>query len=255
MTEAEWLACEDPNQMFGQFLDGETPWRKLILSACACLRNIWELIPEGSCRIAVEVWQGWVEEGIGTAQERNNAYALADEALDALYHQCENAPNPIHPKTLTEFYTIRAVYGLTRWGATHERGALDVAHHARHAVARVAWRDVARENDPATLKLAREAQKTAEQNEAGRQCDIIRDIFGNPFRPVALNPTCLAWNDGTVSRIAQAIYDERAFDRMPILADALEDAGCDNADILNHCRGDGPHVRGCWVVDLLLGKE
>ena len=65
----------------------------------------------------------------------------------------------------------------------------------------------------------------------------------------------MAWNAGTVRRIAQAIYDDRAFDRMPILADALEDAGCDNADILNHCRESREHVRGCWVVDLLLGKE
>ena len=63
------------------------------------------------------------------------------------------------------------------------------------------------------------------------------------------------WNDGTVHRVAQAIYDERAFERMPILADALEDAGCDNADILNHCRNGGEHVRGCWVIDLLLGKS
>ena len=54
---------------------------------------------------------------------------------------------------------------------------------------------------------------------------------------------------------AQAIYDEPAFDRLPILADAVTDAGCDNADILTHCRGDGRHVRGCWVVDLLLGKD
>ena len=59
----------------------------------------------------------------------------------------------------------------------------------------------------------------------------------------------------TVFALATGIYTERAFDRMPILADALEDAGCDNADILEHCRGDGPHVRGCWVVDLILEKE
>jgi len=83
----------------------------------------------------------------------------------------------------------------------------------------------------------------------------LRDIFGNPFRPVTVNPGWLAWNDGTVPRIAQAIYDERAFDRMTILADALEDAGCTDQDILGHCRSGGEHVRGCWVVDLLLGKE
>jgi hypothetical protein len=83
---------------------------------------------------------------------------------------------------------------------------------------------------------------------------ILQDILGNPFRPVTTKPAWLIWNDGTVVKIAQAIYDERAFNRMPILADALEDAGCDNDDIITHCRIEGPHVKGCWVVDLLLGK-
>jgi hypothetical protein len=81
---------------------------------------------------------------------------------------------------------------------------------------------------------------------------LLRDIVGNPFRPVTLNP---AWRTSNVTGLAQAIYDDRAFDRLPILADALEDAGCDNADILNHCRDGGVHVRGCWVVDLVLGKQ
>src|SRR5262249_18435688 len=87
------------------------------------------------------------------------------------------------------------------------------------------------------------------------QCALLRCIFGNPFHPrPAINPTILAWNDATIRRLAQAIYDERAFDRMQILADALEEAGCDIAEILSHLRGPGPHVRGCWVLDLLLGK-
>jgi hypothetical protein len=82
------------------------------------------------------------------------------------------------------------------------------------------------------------------------QADIVRDILGNPFRPVTINP---AWQTSNAVALAQSIYDDRAFDRLPILADALEDAGCDNADILNHCRQPGDHVRGCWVVDLVLG--
>jgi hypothetical protein len=86
------------------------------------------------------------------------------------------------------------------------------------------------------------------------QSDVLRCIFG-PFRPVAPNRVWLAWNDRTIPKLAQAIYDERAFDRLPILADALEEAGCLNADVLTHCRQRGEHVRGCWVVDLLLGKE
>ena len=85
------------------------------------------------------------------------------------------------------------------------------------------------------------------------QCGFVRDIF-NPFRPVAIDRAWLTWNDGTVVKLAESIYDERAFDRMPILADALEEASCTNADILAHCRQPREHVRGCWVVDLLLGK-
>src|SRR5207249_11021384 len=80
----------------------------------------------------------------------------------------------------------------------------------------------------------------------------IRCIFGNPFRPMSGNPE---WLTPNVLKLAESIYDDRASDCLPILADALEDAGCDNADILAHCRGPGPHVRGCWVIDLLLGKE
>ncbi|MDY3553014.1 hypothetical protein R5W24_002104 [Gemmata sp. JC717] len=80
----------------------------------------------------------------------------------------------------------------------------------------------------------------------------IRDIFGNPFRPVTFSP---AWRTFTVVALASGMYDSRDFTAMPILADALQDAGCDSADILAHCRGEGPHVRGCWVVDLVLGKE
>ena len=82
---------------------------------------------------------------------------------------------------------------------------------------------------------------------------LVRDIFGNPFRPVAFNP---AWRTDTALTLARQMYDSRDFGAMPILADALQDAGCDSEDVLNHCRGaDTPHVRGCWVVDLVLGKS
>ncbi|MBY0522840.1 MAG: hypothetical protein K2R98_05560 [Gemmataceae bacterium] len=84
---------------------------------------------------------------------------------------------------------------------------------------------------------------------------MVREIFGNPFRPMSVEPSCVAWCGATVGKLADVIYEERAFDRLPILADALEDAGCTDAAILEHCRGPGLHVRGCWVVDLLLGRE
>ena len=85
------------------------------------------------------------------------------------------------------------------------------------------------------------------------QASLLRCIIGPlPFRPVAIASSCLS---PTVTKLAQTIYDERAFDRLPILADALEEAGCANADILSHCRLPGKHCRGCWVVDFLLGKN
>jgi hypothetical protein len=83
------------------------------------------------------------------------------------------------------------------------------------------------------------------------QCGLLRDIFGNPFRPVTADPN---WLTSSVLALARQVYEARDFAPMPILADALQDAGCDNPDILAHCRGPGPHVRGCWVVDLLSGK-
>lgn len=91
---------------------------------------------------------------------------------------------------------------------------------------------------------------------AGRGFDsvpLIRDIFGTPFRPASFRPS---WRTGTVLSLARQMYELRDFSAMPILADALQDTGCDAADVLNHCRDtSAQHVRGCWVVDLVLGKS
>ena len=83
------------------------------------------------------------------------------------------------------------------------------------------------------------------------QAEFLRDIF-NPFHPIPLNPS---WQTSTVLALAQGIYQDRAFDRLPILADALQDASCDNPDLLNHLRSEGPHTRGCWALDLCLNRE
>jgi len=90
------------------------------------------------------------------------------------------------------------------------------------------------------------------ESERAAQAILLRDIFGNPFHPVAFDP---AWRTEAVVGLARGAYEDRAFDRLPVLADALEDAGCADAAVLAHCRGPGPHVRGCWVVDLVLGKS
>ncbi len=84
-----------------------------------------------------------------------------------------------------------------------------------------------------------------------RQAELLHHIFGNPFHPITINP---AWITPTVTALAQKIYDDRTFDQLPTLADSLVKSGRANQEILDHCRGPGPHVRGCWVVDLVLGK-
>lgn len=116
--------------------------------------------------------------------------------------------------------------------------------------------EVARETGRAIAYLR--SQKFGEIDQDGHpdercaHCELLRDIFGNPFRPAT---TKRPWRTSTVLGLAEGIYEDRAFDRMSVLADAMEEVGCDNADILSHCRGDGPHVRGCWVIDLILGKN
>ena len=93
-------------------------------------------------------------------------------------------------------------------------------------------------------ELRREADERLAQERVFRDVAAVRPVTPNPF-----------WLTSTVVSLAEGIYADRAFDRLPILADALQDAGCGDADVLDHCRSDGPHVRGCWAVDLIVGKE
>jgi hypothetical protein len=88
---------------------------------------------------------------------------------------------------------------------------------------------------------------------AAEECALLREIVGDPFRPVRIDPAWRAWDGGCVPGLARTIYQERAFDRLPVLADALEEAGCADAGLLDHFRGPGPHVLGCWALDAVLG--
>jgi hypothetical protein len=107
----------------------------------------------------------------------------------------------------------------------------------------------------APLEKSEVVTKESRAAEYAEMCIILRYIFGHPFRPIQIDPAWLQWRDGAAVHITQTIYDTRRFQDLPILADALEEAGCADADILGHCRGPGEHVRGCWVLDLLLDKK
>jgi hypothetical protein len=225
MTEAEWLSCSNPYDMLDR-LRGKSSDRKVRLFACACCRRVWHLLPNEPSRNAVVV----AEEYADGLRSRKDLKAARD-AVNATIPEADS--DDLSP----------APAGPSDWARMAANGTVWTCNYAK--------------DDCAADTVARDARyavNPGERAEARSQCHLLRDILGNPFRPAPLNPAWLTWREGTIPKLAEAIYADRAFDRLPILADALQDAGCDNADILNHCRGSGPHVRGCWVVDLLLGK-
>jgi hypothetical protein len=229
MTEAEWLACAEPRLML-EFVTPAASERKARLLAVACCYRIWHLLSDTRSRQAVEVVERYAD-GLASDEQLVIASEIAGDAFASVPWEPGGMPGAVK-------LAASAV-----WGATSSAAEPNIL-------------GVNPITDLATITAvqAGDAADDPEQERAA-QARLLRDIFGNPFVPPTLDPGWLSWNDGTVRKIAQAIYDDRAFDRLPILADALEDAGCDDADLLAHCRGDGPHVRGCWVVDLLLGKE
>jgi hypothetical protein len=264
MTEQEWLSSSDPVTML-QFLRGQASERKLRLFACACCRRIWDLLTDERSRRAVEVAERFAD-GEATEDERAAAYAAAVVA------------RPSHPADLHLGSTaaVMAVYrGLTDAGFDG-RGALrsqardivfvawqaaGVAANARMLAGEHSAIFLSADGDIVGVMLPREnlAANTARTNsvfmgECVAQARLLREFLGNPLRSVFLDASWRAWNSSTIPGLARAIYDERRFKDLPILADALEEAGCTDAAVLDHCRQPGEHARGCWVLDLLLGK-
>jgi hypothetical protein len=165
-----------------------------------------------------------------------------------------------------KYRLIRPALGRKVWDLTHERGRKVVEVEEQFADGEATERQVAKAKEAALKAGARVRGRhtsvdptwAVESLEEGLKefADLFRELFGPlPFRPVAIHSSWLEWKDGTVLRLAKAIYDDRLFGDLPILADALEEAGCTDPDILGHCRSGGEHVRGCWPLDLLLGKE
>jgi hypothetical protein len=215
-----WLNCTDPEAMLA-FLRGRVSDRKLRLFACACCRLIWTSLRPLCCRRAVEAAERYAD-GLATRTDLDRARSQAFEAAHAAVAQGSRR----------------------RWD-----------HPARGAEARLFFAgETASTHQP--FPIGRLHLLGADPDLRAASPALLRCVVGpGPFRPLAVLPNWLAWHDGTIPRLAGAIYDDRAWDRLPILADALEEAGCTDADLLGHCRGPGPHVRGCWAVDLLLDKD
>jgi len=229
MTEAEWLACTDPTPML-DFLRGKASDRKLRLLAVACCYRIWRLLPV-ACQNLNDALERYAD-GLVTTAEYQAAWRHADaQALDA-----DHDP----PDTLT--------YATASVGVSNPPTVPSVSSCMDTAASALAYA-VAENSPESEYDKKHDAART---QEVYQQVRLVLDIFGNPFHPITLN---LHWFKPRVVKLTQTIYDERAFNRLPVLADALEDAGCQDADILAHCRQPGEHVRGCWLIDLLLGKE
>jgi hypothetical protein len=214
MTEAEWLACDNPRPML-EALRGKGSDRKLRLFACACCRAAPDHID------GAKVW-----EAVGASERYADGLATRKDLQAA-----RRGSSALLARYVCYLQPWHAVWGVT--------GVLI---------------NLAVEPLLSSINASDwfHGYFQTRQQAAGRPCPLLRCIFGNPFRPISFDPS---WRTPTALKLAQAIYDGRAFDRLPILADALEEAGCADAEVLGHCRGGGDHVRGCWVLDLVLGKE
>lgn len=228
MTEGEWLVCLNPTKLGGFLIDrGQEYGRKYRLFACACVRRVWRLLTDERYRtvteMAEQVADGLIpEEQIGNAWEKwcdDPAFADGSDGMVA---------------------ALSATGTGARWSPEDAQ---------KHALIALVDSDV----------TSPESRERAELEELEAQGRLLHCIFGNPFRPTSL---ASALRTPAVISLAQCAYNQRALpsgelDRvlLSILADALEDAGCNTPELLAHLRNPGPHVRGCWPVDLIMARE
>jgi hypothetical protein len=250
MTEAEWLTSEDRVALLNFLLyHPHAPRvrnveRKLRLYVCGCCRLIWDLFPYPDCRRAVAVVEARAD-GLLAAAEVARAHA----AVSALPVPAGAGSEEVN----TPFGRGPVPTGAAWWAymASFYASNESSDNGRRYAAGETLGASSAALHGPAeVLRAAEDAGFGAAV--ARSVVTLFRDVIGNPFRRVAFQP---AWRTETAVALARSMYESRDFTAMPILADALQDAGCDSDDILNHCRdAAGVHARGCWVADLVLGK-
>jgi hypothetical protein len=253
MVASEWPVCTNPLAMIDA-LPQDFSSRKLRLFCCACCRRIWDLLDE-TCRRTVEVSELYADGLVGEnelclayeaaftraqaiSHANGRAHVALDNTLKARGASCEEVEDAFQVFAKTAYKTLNFAGAYAAAYSAGRSGAPYVADQVADAAAgySAAPGDDYRDGDRYVSELTAIA-------------DVLREIIGNPFRPITLDP---AWLPPKVKTLAQTIYNNRAFERLPELADALAEAGCSNPDILSHCRGPGPHVRGCWVVDQFL---
>jgi hypothetical protein len=243
MTEAEWLASEEPSAMLARLRD-QVSDRKLRLFAVACCRRIEALLaPESrlALLVAEELADGQVFLAPESRQGSNQQRKAARGAAMAAGRPGGGAAKEAVMWALAE---------------SAPEAAVQAAECALHAAAYDAWRRAGAVPYPSWVENRLSIYHAFLPVAKREQGALLRDVFGSPFRPPpAIDPAWLAWKDGTVARLAKAMYEKRDFDHLPILADALEEAGCADAELLRHCRTPALHARGCWAVDAVLARK
>ncbi len=245
---AGWLASTDPDAML-ENLGERASERKVRLFSAACCRPLVAALDREWCRAELLALAERLADGPATGEDRRIRQAMQADLLEA--EERADAGDDEDLELQAESLTAHALRLLLSKGWSPKGAVGQVAAEALSALA-ACGAVPAPAAYPGTFQ---DAPLVAYRRERVRQCTLLREVFGNPFLPKAFSPLWLAQNDGAAVDLARGIYEGQHSDEMPILADALEDAGCDDTDVLWHCRHGKGHVRGCWVVDAVLGKE
>lgn len=257
MTEAGWLASAHPRDTLA-FLADRVGERKVRLFGVSCCRRVLHFLLEESDLCAIDLAERYaygeelrkdVAAAGRAAAERarllSRTLSRARLVLAGFPHDTPIPEGRARARTWARVHAIRAVAYVCGFPVPGTM-ASSVSDAIRSHTAGTRRGQVSPGRQSAAASAAEVEMEMA---------TLLREIVGNPFSPVTVDPAWRAWNGGTVIQLAQAIYNEGRFADLPILADALEETGCTEASILQHCRGKRPHARECWCCDLLLGRS
>jgi hypothetical protein len=242
MNEVEWLAGLDPEAMLAYLAGNHASERKLRLFACACVRRHWARLRYSGPRDVAAPTETIPQRTVALAERW--ADGLADEDLEQARQSAEMSAWGAPADDQRAYQAA--------W-ATLLESALEAAQQARELIRQLVVYDAA--GSAITFADEERLSAAASAEECRAQGTLLCEIFGNPFRPVKVDPGWLSISGGAGAAILRAIEEEQRFEDLPYLGDALEDAGCRDESLLRHLREPCGHVRGCWAVDLLMGRQ
>lgn len=265
MTESKWLACTDPNLMWSA-ITSKISERKRRLFAVACCRWIWKDLHHDARRAAVIRWHQQirayfteceVDDPVDAVNEAESGLAVAERFADGLASQSElEASYEVARKAVDSADSVSEMIVNESFpkGANKRVARERSEQEYRAAYSTYATTAPGTLGDPYWLGANIDYLRYPDSQDSYplEQVRLLREIFSDLIRKIRFKKS---WRTSTVMALANGIYDEKVFDRIPILADALQDAGCDSEEILNHLRQPEEHCRGCWALDLVLGKS